>query len=131
MASFEPATQPAATSVVDAIRRAIMTGALAPGQRLTEDDLAARLDVSRTPVREALRILQAEGYVVSTPYAGSRVRTFSIDDIDAAYEALARLQGLAMRRAATRIQTSSSRWFGRAAIGTRPSAHRGSTTSSR
>jgi DNA-binding GntR family transcriptional regulator len=58
---------------LSALRSAIVTGRLAPGHRLVETELAAELGVSRAPVREALRQLEQEGLVASSPYRGTEV----------------------------------------------------------
>lgn len=60
--------------VVDAIRRAILEGVFVPGDRLVERELAQRLGVSKTPVREALKVLERRGLVASHPYRGTSVR---------------------------------------------------------
>lgn len=64
---------PLAQRVADAIRDMIVQDELAPGERIRERDLAARLDVSRTPMREAIRILTTEGLVESSPNRSARV----------------------------------------------------------
>jgi DNA-binding GntR family transcriptional regulator len=94
-----------AAEVVSLLRTAILEGDLVPGQRLREAEFSVQLGVSRTPIREALRILGAEGYVESTPYAGSRVRSYDAHEIHAAFQARALLEGLAARRAAQRATT--------------------------
>jgi DNA-binding GntR family transcriptional regulator len=63
------------------IRRAIVEGRFRPGQRLVEKNLGEEFEVSRTPVREALRELEAEGLVVSLPNKGSAVRPLSAQDL--------------------------------------------------
>lgn len=98
-----PLTRSAGEAAADVIRRAILDGTLFPGQRLTEEGLARDLKTSRTPVREALRVLKAEGLVVSTPYHGSTVRAYEIHDLDDMYQLRALLEGHAARRAAQRI----------------------------
>lgn len=60
--------------VLEEIRRAILTRELLPGQPLVEMELAARLGVSKTPVREALKILSGSGLVTFSPYKGASVR---------------------------------------------------------
>lgn len=67
--------------VVVEIRRAIVTGALLPGQKLTELDLAKNLEVSRQTVREALAQLTREGLLVQEPYKGIHVASPSAQDI--------------------------------------------------
>lgn len=98
-----PLNRSAGEAAADVIRRAILDGTLFPGQRLTEEGLARDLKTSRTPVREALRVLKAEGLVVSTPYHGSTVREYEIHDLDDMYQLRALLEGHAARRAAQRI----------------------------
>lgn len=61
----------------DVLRNAIVSGELKPGQRLFETDIAEQLGISRAPVREALRQLEQEGLIVSTPYRETRVATTS------------------------------------------------------
>jgi DNA-binding GntR family transcriptional regulator len=90
----------AATSL---IREAIIDGRLEPGSRLKEEELARGLGISRTPVREALLMLQAEGLVVATPNRGAMVRVHTPEDLDDLYQLRALLEGHATRRAATRI----------------------------
>lgn len=79
---------------------AIRSGALAPGARLREAELATRLGVSRTPVREAIRQLEAEGLVTHLPRQGATVRTLDHAEIIELYEMRATLEGAAARMAA-------------------------------
>jgi DNA-binding GntR family transcriptional regulator len=82
------------------IRQAIVEGRYAAGQRLVEKRLGEEFDVSRTPVREALRMLESEGLVVSLPNKGSIVRPMTAQDIYEIYELRVRLESLAAERAA-------------------------------
>ena len=66
----------------DEIRRRIIEVELPPGKRLIERDLAAELDVSRIPLREALRLLSAEGLVVIVPGRGTIVSPFTPTDVN-------------------------------------------------
>ncbi|MGV2434584.1 MAG UNVERIFIED_CONTAM: GntR family transcriptional regulator [Anaerolineae bacterium] len=59
--------------ILDALRSAILSGELKPGQALVETDLAAQLGVSRAPLREAIQILNTEGLVTVVPYHGTTV----------------------------------------------------------
>lgn len=68
--------------VVESLRRAIVSGRLRPGERLTETDLAQQLGTSRAPVREALRQLEQEGLVVSRPYRGTEVLAITQEEIE-------------------------------------------------
>lgn len=81
------------------IKNGILEGIHAPGQRLTEDFLAAELNLSRTPIREALRRLEAEG-LVTTSGRGVSVRAFSTQDVRQIYELRALLEGYAAEHAA-------------------------------
>jgi DNA-binding GntR family transcriptional regulator len=86
--------------VADSLRRLIADGDLAPGERLHERQLCDRLQVSRTPLREAYRILSAEGLVELTPKHGARVIALSEDDVANIFDVLAVNEGLAGRLAA-------------------------------
>jgi DNA-binding GntR family transcriptional regulator len=98
-----PLSRSASAAASEVIREAIIDGRLAPGQRLKEEELARQLGMSRTPVREALLLLQSEGLVESTPRRGATVRSYAMDDLDDMYQLRAILEGYAARRAATRI----------------------------
>lgn len=78
----------------------IRTGTLSPGDRLTETDLATRLGISRTPVREAIRALEIDGLVIHTPRVGATVRALNSAEITELYEMRAVLEGTAARFAA-------------------------------
>ncbi|MEM8849873.1 MAG: GntR family transcriptional regulator [Pseudomonadota bacterium] len=78
----------------------IRTGSLAPGARLTETDLAARFGISRTPVREAIRLLEVDGLVAHTPRVGATIRSLDYGEITELYEMRAILEGTAARFAA-------------------------------
>jgi DNA-binding GntR family transcriptional regulator len=65
--------------VVEYLRRAIETGALSPGDRITELEISGKLGVSRSPVREALATLAQEGVVTIIPYRGAIVSTVDAD----------------------------------------------------
>ena len=93
-------------SVVDQVyavlRRRILDGGLARGARLRQEALAEELGVSRTPLREALRRLAAEGYVDFHPNRGAYVVDMSSEDVRVAYEARLVLEPGAARLAAAR-----------------------------
>lgn len=65
----------------EAIRKQILSGELGPGERLTEERLTAELGISRPPLREALRLLQQEGLIETTPRRGSTVATLTDQDV--------------------------------------------------
>lgn len=66
---------------VDAIRKRILSGELEPGERLIEERLTRHLDISRPPLREALRLLENEGLIVTRPRRGAFVATLSRQDV--------------------------------------------------
>jgi DNA-binding GntR family transcriptional regulator len=68
--------------VVEQIRTAIIEGRLKPNDHIVEASLTQQLGVSRTPVREALILLEQDGLVVSHPYRGVFVRTFTVQDVE-------------------------------------------------
>lgn len=85
------------------IREKIISGELAPGGQVREEALAELCGVSRTPVREAMRRLESELLLRRTESQRSYVADWSLDDIEDAFELRALLEGVAARRAATRI----------------------------
>ena len=87
-------------SITDTLRSSILAGEFRPGERMFEVNLSERLKVSRTPIREALKVLAGEGLLDYTPNRGYLVREYSVDDIVQAYEIRAVLEGLAAKRAA-------------------------------
>ncbi len=78
----------------------IRSGTLKPGARLTETEIAERLNISRTPVREAIRRLEAEGLVDHQPRSGAVVRKLDYPEIMELYEMRTVLEGTAARLAA-------------------------------
>jgi DNA-binding GntR family transcriptional regulator len=89
--------------VADKIRRLILNGRLQPGARLVERDLAALFEVSRSPVREALRILDLEGLVEKLPTRGIIVKELTRREVVEIFDIREALEGMASRRAAERI----------------------------
>ncbi|MBQ6621795.1 MAG: GntR family transcriptional regulator [Mogibacterium sp.] len=96
--------------VYNAIKEAIIKGELEPGKKVSETGLARKLEVSRTPVREALRILHAEGFVSLMPNSKFVVNAFTSDDAQEVLTVRRLLEGEAARLAA--LSTDS----GKAAI---------------
>lgn len=90
----------------------IRAGVLRPGDRLRETDLAERFGTSRTPVREAIRTLEADGLVVHTPRVGATIRTLSYAEITELYEMRAILEGTAARFAARAAYSSETAELG-------------------
>lgn len=85
-----------------AVRDGILAGRYGPSTRITEQEVAAAAGVSRTPVREALRRLHAEGLVDFTPNQGAMVTTWSAEDADEIFQLRALLESYGAARAAER-----------------------------
>src|SRR3954454_2200187 len=85
------------------IEEAIVSGELAPGTVLRQEQLSEQFNVSRTPIREALRRLAALGLVSFVPNRGVRVRTISREELHEAFLVRAELESLATEAAATNI----------------------------
>ena len=88
--------------VADRLREWITEGRLAPGARLNERVLCAELDVSRTPLREAFKVLAAERLIELHPNRGATVATLSVDDVRHLFELMGALEGLSGELAALR-----------------------------
>ncbi len=95
--------QPLREVVCESLREAIRKGVLKPGERLMEIQLSEELGVSRTPVREAIRKLELEGYVVMMPRRGTYVASMSIRDVNEIFEIRTALESLSNGLAAERI----------------------------
>ena len=72
-------------SILETIRDAIVRGALRPGEKVAEPELADRFGISRTPIREAFRQLESEGYLTVIPRKGAVVVSFSERDVEEFY----------------------------------------------
>lgn len=95
--------RPGSSAVFERLRRMILDGDYGPKERLIEEQLAERLGVSRTPIRQALTMLEAEGLVEIQPNKGAMVCSFGVDEVWDIYDLRAVLEGHAARRAAERI----------------------------
>ena len=80
--------------VADNLRDMIVEGALPPGQRISESDLCDQFGISRTPMREALKVLASEGLVEIKPNRGTRVSEITLEDIDELFEAVSGIERL-------------------------------------
>jgi len=89
--------------VFETLREAIINATLKPGERLMEIQMAEEMGVSRTPVREAIRKLELEGFVVMIPRKGAYVAGISMKDIADVFEIRTAMEGLAAGLAAERI----------------------------
>lgn len=95
--------KPLRNLVYDSLKTQILTGGIRPGSRMLENELAIAMDVSRTPVREALRQLEKEGLVTITPRRGAYASSISLTDMAEILEVRQNMEGLAAFLAAKRI----------------------------
>jgi DNA-binding GntR family transcriptional regulator len=100
---LEISSRPLPQAIRDALRDVILDGRIRPGDRLVETEVAEELGISRTPLREALRLLEADGLVQRSTHGGLVVRAFSIEEICEIYDIRELLEGYAARRAAEHI----------------------------
>lgn len=100
--------RPLRDKVADELRRRIVDGVYAPGDRLTEDRLAGAFGVSRNPVREAIRVLEAEGWLVAQPRRGAIVAQVSTQDIEDLFDIRLALEVLAARLVAERAGSQAA-----------------------
>ncbi len=101
--------QPLRDVIFETLRKAIISGDIKPGERLMEVSLAEQMGVSRTPVREAIRRLEAEGLVTMVPRKGTHVSELSSKDIIDVLEVRGALDKLATSLAAKRVQPQQIR----------------------
>jgi DNA-binding GntR family transcriptional regulator len=96
-------SRPLHEEVVDRLRDMIIEGEIPVGERLHENNLAETLNVSRTPLREALKLLANEGLVDLLPGRGARVSALSADKVGELFEVVSGIERLAAELAATRM----------------------------
>lgn len=89
--------------VVNQLREMIVTGELAAGEKIRVGDLAEQLDVSLTPLREALKVLAGEQLVELMPNRGARVAPLTVEDTRQLFEVIAGIEAIAAERTAARI----------------------------
>ena len=89
--------------ILETIRDAILKGSLKPGERVSEPELAERFGISRTPIREAFRQLESEGYLEVIPRKGAVVASLSERDVEEFYAIKIILEGFAARMAAENL----------------------------
>ncbi|MEM9601589.1 MAG: GntR family transcriptional regulator [Pseudomonadota bacterium] len=97
-----------AVQLIETIKKEIHEGLLRPGDQLEESELARKFDVSRTPVREAIRSLVESGLLETRSRKGAFVRTLSAKQVNDLFEVAAELEGLACRLAAERLTDSAA-----------------------
>jgi DNA-binding GntR family transcriptional regulator len=104
--SFPIARMALPEAVAERLRTLIIEGELAPGARLNERGLSERLGVSRTPLREAFRMLASDGLLVQLPNRGAQVVALSAEDVRHAFAVMASLEGLSGELAAQHVGDS-------------------------
>jgi DNA-binding GntR family transcriptional regulator len=105
-----PSRQPSlAVRIADALTDGIAGGAIEPGERLVETEIAARMGVSRVPLHEALKLLEVQGIVEVLPHRGARVVPFDDARVDRICEARVALERLALRTAVPVFQADPTR----------------------
>ncbi len=92
--------------VVNLVRQMIVSGALEAGEKIRINELAQELDVSLTPLREALKVLAGEKLVVLMPNRGARVAPMTVEGIQELFEVIAGIESMAAELAACRISES-------------------------
>lgn len=99
----QPGRRNRVEAIVHALERDIVTGVLNPGDRLDERGLSERFDVSRTPIREALRQLSAAGLVTTYPRRGAVVASITIGELVEMFEMMAEMESFCARLCARRM----------------------------
>ncbi len=97
-------SQSVSQQISEFLRSAVVQGTIKPNQRLFEESIAKELGVSRTPVREALRRLEAEGLVEYVPQRGTVVRQVSVEEVSQIYDVRVLIEGHAAKLTAISIQ---------------------------
>lgn len=93
--------------IVERLREMIREGELAPGQHINEREICEVFDISKTPLREALKVLVTEGEVTHRQYMGFRVATIDLDELASVFEVLHGLEEMAGRLLAQRIDDAA------------------------
>lgn len=91
--------------ILENIRDAIVSGGLKAGSRVSEPELAERYGISRTPIREAFRQLESEGYITVIPRRGAIVREFSPKDVEEFYAIKSTMEGFAAKLACEKLSS--------------------------
>ncbi|MEG2203793.1 MAG: GntR family transcriptional regulator [Oscillospiraceae bacterium] len=101
--------QPLNQKVYESLKMSILCGNIAPGVKLSENQVALQMDTSTTPVREAFRMLAAEGLVKIEPWKGVVVQEYSTDEIVDVFQCREIIETLALDLTITRLEQMPSR----------------------
>jgi DNA-binding GntR family transcriptional regulator len=96
----------ASVRIAGYLRAEILSGRIGPGERIRQEDVAARLGASRLPVREALRMLEAEGLTEHTANRGARVPALSVRQVQMLYQIRERVEPLALVDGLARVDAA-------------------------
>ena len=102
-AAANPKDSNAWVTVYELLKERIIKGIYGPGERLNEREIAEIVNVSRTPIREALRVLESEGFVINIANRGVFVKKYSPEELDTLHLMLIRLESLAVEMAASKL----------------------------
>ncbi len=105
-------TDAASVRVADHLRRAILSGEIGPGEWIRQEEVAERLGSSRLPVREALRILEAEGLTEHERHKGARVPSLTMHEVDVVYRMREQLEQLAIAESIPHLDADDLRALG-------------------
>jgi DNA-binding GntR family transcriptional regulator len=103
----------ASQRVVDVLAERILTGQLRPGDRIKQDELAAELNMSRIPVRDALRTLETRGLVTLRANAGARVTSLTLRDMEISYEIREKLEPMLLSESLPNLSDADLEELGR------------------
>jgi DNA-binding GntR family transcriptional regulator len=106
-------TAAASQRVADHLRAEILGGGIGPGERVRQEEIAQRLGASRLPVREALRMLEAEGLVEHEANKGARVPRLGMHEVDVMYRMREQLEPLAIAESLPQLDDAEVRRLGR------------------
>lgn len=95
------------TRITESLREAILDGEIEPGERINEAFISEKLGVSRSPIREAIRVLEAENLVETFERRGSFVREITVEDVEEVYQALQILEPEIVRLAVINLSVQS------------------------
>jgi DNA-binding GntR family transcriptional regulator len=101
--TVDAAREAASRRIAGSLREEILSGRIAPGERIRQEEVAARFGASRLPVREALRMLEAEGLTEHEAHKGARVPRLDMHEVDVIYQMRERLEPLALAESLPRL----------------------------
>ena len=101
--------QPLNQKIYEELKQSILSGMIPPGEKLNESQVAQQMGTSTTPVREAFRLLAAEGFLKIEPWKGAVVQEYSTDEIMEVFQCREVLEALALDLTITKLEQMPSR----------------------